>query len=302
MSKRRDASDRRQSDHKKEKRNQVRAKAYKQADMKRTPKRPKRDESGALAETPTQRKSGDGEKAYKLLAIQEDISNAQAKNLIDRGLVYAGNRKVMIARGELPMKTVFTVQRIERIKPLFENADLIVVDKPAYLNAEEVERQFPGTKLLHRLDRETSGVLMLSKNEAFRERAIEAFKKNEVYKEYVAWVEGMITDPQTIDAPLVTEKIHNRAFTKVSKAGKPAHTEVYPLEIAGKKSKVKVLIREGRTHQIRAHLKSVHSPIIGDEQYGGKSERRVMLHAKCVRLLGMEFIAEEPGIFRHYSG
>jgi len=202
------------------------------------------------------RPSGPSDKAYKLLALQEGISNARAKELIDRGLVYAGGKKVMIARGELPLKTAFKVQQVEKIRPIFENDDLVVVDKPAFLNADEIERQFPGTHLLHRLDRETSGVLVLVKNEAFRQKAIEAFKNDEVYKEYVAWVEGVVTEPAVVDEPILTEKRRGKAFSKISKSGKPAVTELFPLEISAKKSKLKLIIHHGRTHQIRVHLRA----------------------------------------------
>jgi len=123
------------------------------------------------------------DKAYKLVSLQEGISNSQGKSLIDRGLVYVGNSKVMIARGELDEKTMFIVHKVQKIKPIFENDDLIVLDKPAFVNSDEIERQYKGAQLLHRLDRETSGVLMLVKNEEFREKAIAEFKKDRVYKE-----------------------------------------------------------------------------------------------------------------------
>lgn len=242
------------------------------------------------------------DKAYKLLAAQEGISNGRAKALIDRGLVYVGNRKVMIARGELAKNTVFRVQHIERPKVLFENDDLVVVDKPAFLNSEEVERLFPGTQLLHRLDRETSGVLMLVKNEAFRQKAIEAFKANEVYKEYVAWVEGLVTETHTVDVPILTEKRFNKAHSRVSsRNGKPALTEVTPIEVAAKRTKVRCVIQYGRTHQIRTHLRHLGHSIVGDEDYGGRRAERVMLHALKVKLLGLEFAAPEPGVFRHLA-
>ncbi len=295
---------RRAADRKKEARNQVKAKAYQKKEGNRgsrgpAKKRPAETDGGGY-ETP-QHGIKDGEKAYKLLAAQYDLSNARAKELIDRGLVYVGNKKVMIARGELAPGTVFTVREIAAVKPIFENDDLIVVDKPAFMNADEVERQFKGARLLHRLDRETSGVLLLVKNEAFREEAIAEFKKDRVYKEYVAWVEGIVTEEIVIDKPILTEKRHNKAYSKVSPKGKPARSEVYPLEVAGKKSKVKVIIHEGRTHQIRTHLRSVEHPIVGDELYGGRRAERVMLHAKKVELMGMTFEAKEPKIFAHFG-
>ena len=243
----------------------------------------------------------DKDKAYKVLALQEGISNSEAKALIDRGLVYAGNSKIMIARGDINTKTKFRIEKVEKIKPIFENDDIIVVDKPAFMNSDEIERQFKGTKLLHRLDRETSGVLMLVKNEEFREKAIKEFKKDTVYKEYVAWVDGILVESVEIDKAIITEKKGNKAFSKLSKNGKPARTEVTPEIVSGKKTKLKCVIHHGRTHQIRVHLKSIDFPIIGDEQYGGRRYKRVMLHAKKVVLLGMTFEAPEPTSFKHFE-
>ena len=237
------------------------------------------------------------EKAYKILSLQEGISNSQAKSMIDRGLVYVGNIKVVIARGELDAKTVFKVQKVEKIKPIFENDDIIVVDKPAFVNSDEIERQFKPAVLLHRLDRETSGVLMLVKNEEFRQKAITEFKKDNVYKEYIAWVEGIISEPIEVDKPILTQKKNNKAYSNVSGKGKPARTEITPDLVSANKTKINCVIHHGRTHQIRTHLRYIDHSIIGDEQYGGRRAKRVMLHAYKVRLLGMEFIAPEPKVF-----
>lgn len=283
-----------------ETKNKTKAKAHAGKEKPRGGKASKSAASGQEEHTHSAY-SGPTDKAYKLLALQEAVSNAKAKELIDRGLVYVGGKKVMIARGELPLKTVFHVEKVEKIHPLFENDDLVVVDKPAFLNADEVERQFKGTHLLHRLDRETSGVLMLVKNEAFRERAIAAFKNDEVYKEYVAWVEGVVTESAVIDEPILTEKRRGKAYSKISQKGKPAITEITPIEVAGKKTKLKIVIHHGRTHQIRTHLRHFGHPVIGDEQYGGRQSQRVMLHAKKVTLLDYTFEAREPKLFTHFS-
>jgi len=241
------------------------------------------------------------EKAYKILAIQEGVSNSQAKSMIDRGLVYVGNKKVMIARGELDSKTIFRVQKVERMKPIFENDDLIVIDKPAFVNSDEIERQFRDARLLHRLDRETSGVLMLVKNEEFRQKAIKEFQKDRVYKEYIAWVEGIISEPVDINRPIITQKKNNKAYSNVSSKGKPARTEITPDIVSANKTKVRCIIHNGRTHQIRTHLRYIDHPIVGDEQYGGRRAKRVMLHAYKVRLLGMEFVAPEPKLFVNFE-
>ncbi|PHQ66129.1 MAG: RNA pseudouridine synthase [Sulfurimonas sp.] len=237
------------------------------------------------------------EKAYKILAMQEGVSNSQAKSMIDRGLVYVGNKKVIIARGEIDDKTVFRVQKVEKIKTIFENDDIIVIDKPAYINSDELERQLKPAVLLHRLDRETSGVLMLVKNEEFRQKAIKEFKKDNVYKEYIAWVEGIISEPVEVDKPILTQRKNNKAYSNVSGKGKPARSEFFPDIVSANKTKVKCIIHHGRTHQIRTHLRYIDHPIVGDEQYGGRRAKRVMLHAHKVKILGMEFVAPEPKVF-----
>jgi len=241
------------------------------------------------------------EKAYKILALQEGISNNSAKSMIDRGLVYVGNKKVVIARGELNAETRFRVIKVERPKPIFENDDIVVVDKPAYINSDEIERQFKPAVLLHRLDRETSGVLMLVKNEEFREKAIKEFRKDKVYKEYIAWVEGMMSEPIEVDKAITTQKKNNKAYSNVSPKGKPARSEFFPDIISANKTKVKCIIHNGRTHQIRVHLRYIDHSIVGDEQYGGRRAKRVMLHAHKVRLLGMEFVSPEPKEFINFQ-
>jgi len=243
------------------------------------------------------------EKAYKVLAEQEGISNSKAKDLIDKGLVYAGNRKVVIARGNVSTKTKFRVETIEKIRVIYENKNVVVLDKPAFLSSEEIEKKYPDARLLHRLDRETSGVLVLCKDEDFREKAIQEFKHHRVYKEYVAWVDGDVIEEFEIDKPILTEKRNNKAYSKISASkGKPAHTTVTPMMVVNHKSKVKLVIREGRTHQIRVHLRSENLPIMGDEVYGGRRAKRVMLHATKMEILGMTFTSPEPKEFKHIGG
>lgn len=243
------------------------------------------------------------EKAYKLLAEQEGISHSKAKELIDKGLVYVSNRKVVIARGNMSVKTKFRIETIENVKVIYENKEMIVVDKPAFLSSEEIELKFKDARLLHRLDRETSGVLVLCKDEDFRLKAIEEFKHDRVYKEYIAWVDGDVIEEFEINKPILTEKLNNKARSKISESkGKPARTEVFPLMVVNHKSKVKLVIHQGRTHQIRVHLRSENLPIIGDELYGGRRAKRMMLHAHKMRLLGREFVSPEPKEYRHIGG
>ena len=71
--------------------------------------------------------------------------------------------------------------------------------------------------------------------------------------------------------------------------------------MSANKTKVKCIIHQGRTHQIRTHLRYIDHSIVGDEQYGGRRAKRVMLHAHKVRLLGMEFVSPEPKTFVNFE-
>jgi len=244
------------------------------------------------------------DKAYKLLAIKEGISNSKAKELIDKGLVRVGGKKVMIARGEIKGDTHFVVKEIAPIKVVFQDNDILVVDKPAFLTADEVAKKFPEAMLLNRLDKETSGVMMFAKNEDFQKKAIKEFKQNKVYKEYVAIVEGKVIDEIEIDKPILTTKDRGSAKSKIdAKKGKPAKSTVYPMLVEGNKSKIKIVIESGRTHQIRVHLNSVGLPIIGDGIYGRTASNvtRVLLHSKITRIFDYEFEAKEPREFKVYE-
>jgi len=238
------------------------------------------------------------EKAYKLLALQLGVSNAKAKTLIDRGLVFVKDKKVGIARAELPGNTVFSVVEVSKPKVIFEDNDIIAIDKPASISSEDLLEFFKGCTLLHRLDQGTSGVILLTKNEEFRLKAIDEFRKERVYKEYIAVVNRLIPEEIIIDKKISTTKGHS-AISKIDKDGKEAKTIITPLEIIGKKTKVKAVITTGRTHQIRVHLKSIDAPIIGDTKYGGIEHKRIMLHSHKIKLLGYEFVSKEPKEFLH---
>lgn len=244
------------------------------------------------------------DKAYKVLAKQENISNSKAKELIDRGLVSVGNKKVTIARGEIKTDTTFKVKKVAPVKVIFQDDDIIAVNKPPFLNAEDVCKNFPDAILLNRLDKETSGVMLFAKNEEFRRKAIKEFAAEKVYKEYVAIVEGKVIEEIEINQPILTIKTKGKAFSKIDYLkGKMAKSTMYPMFVEGNKSKVKVVIETGRTHQIRVHLSYAGYPIIGDAQYGKpvKNVNRVLLHSKKTKIFDYEFVAPEPSEFTVYE-
>jgi len=242
------------------------------------------------------------DKAYKVLAIQQGISNKKAKDLIDRGLVFVEDKKVKIARADIHTETFFRIEHPDAIEILYQDDDIIAINKPAQVDSYDIQDAMDGAELLHRLDRDTSGVLLLGKNRAFIERAIKEFKNRKVEKHYVAWVEGVIYEKVMIDEPIFTIK-KGKAFSMIDPVrGKKAHTIVKPEEIQGKKSKVHIEITTGRTHQIRVHLASIGHPIVGDEQYGSRTQaKRVLLHSLKMKILDYEFNAKEPKEIAQYK-
>ncbi|WQV05510.1 RluA family pseudouridine synthase [Helicobacter pylori] len=239
------------------------------------------------------------EKAYKILSVQENISHKKAKALIDLGLVSIGGKKLMVARKELPQNTRFNVQKIEKPSVIFEDENVLALFKPPFIESYDLASFFKGWALLHRLDKETSGVILLVKeNSEFHLKAKKAFKDRAVKKEYLAIVQGIVEEEREINAPILTIKT-TKAFSKISKKGQEAVTIITPLKIINKKTLLKVGIKTGRTHQIRVHLKHINHPIIGDTLYNNESSsaKRLMLHAHKIALLGYEFEAIAPKEF-----
>ncbi|WP_295420221.1 RluA family pseudouridine synthase [Sulfurovum sp.] len=242
------------------------------------------------------------DKAYKVLAEQKGISNKKAKELIDRGLVYVEDKKVKIARAQINTETNFRIEYPEDIEILYQDEDIIAINKPAQVDSYDIQDAIEGAELLHRLDRDTSGVLLLGKNRTFIDQAINEFKSRRVEKHYVAWVEGIVYENMEIDEPIFTIK-KGKAFSVIDPVrGKKAHTLVKPEEIQGKKSKVHIEITTGRTHQIRVHLAHAGHPIVGDEQYGSRTQsKRVLLHSAKMKIFDYEFNAKEPKDISKYK-
>ena len=224
------------------------------------------------------------EKAYKLLAAQENISHNEAKALIDAGLVSARGAKIALAREMLGENVKFSVMKPAKPAIIYENLEKIY--------------KFG---LLNRLDKETSGVVLLYKNEEFREAAIAEFKNLRVKKSYIAIVKGIVSEEMKFDEPILTIKTRSGAFSKISPNGKSAFSEVYPLMISGKKSLVKVRIETGRTHQIRVHLANAGYGVIGDEKYAKSRAKRMFLHSYETEILGLKFKAPLGTSFNEFG-
>ncbi len=151
-----------------------------------------------------------------------------------------------------------------------------------------VER--PG--IVHRLDKETSGVLLVAKNDRAHRGLSEQFAARHLRKEYLALVSGVPRLASgVIDRAIARHPVHRERMT-VGEGGRPARTDWEVLEVFGDKAAlVRCRIHSGRTHQIRVHLKSIGHPLLGDSTYGWRQSPllpvclRVMLHAERIAFL-----------------
>ncbi|MDR2638874.1 MAG: RluA family pseudouridine synthase [Helicobacteraceae bacterium] len=241
------------------------------------------------------------EKAYKLLAVQEGVSNGEAKRLIDDGFVYIGGKRLTIARSELEADTVFQIERPKQVATLHEDDEMIAIDKPRGLESYALEKRL-GFKLIHRLDKETSGVLCLSKTDDFLLRAIDEFRQRKTTKRYLAVVAGAVAEERVINLSVLTFKGSKAKSVIDQKRGKEAITIIKPLQIEGKRTLLEVTIPTGRAHQIRVHLAHIGFPVLGDAAYGGKPYKRLMLHSAYISLLGREISSPRPSEFAALFG
>jgi 23S rRNA pseudouridine1911/1915/1917 synthase len=148
-----------------------------------------------------------------------------------------------------------------------------------------VER--PG--IVHRLDKDTSGLVLVAKTELAHKNLVAQFKKREIYKEYLAIVKGNVKkDTGSVHTSIGRHKFHRKKMDTKASNGREASTEYQVIYRCKDWSYLKLWPKTGRTHQIRVHLASIHHPVIGDQLYGGKSPNlkmfRQALHAHRLEL------------------
>ena len=238
-----------------------------------------------------------GQSLQVFLSGKLSVSKRAAKNLLDDRAVWVNRRCVwmthhMLRQGDTVEVPVASKPKGEaaqkpKIRVLVEDEHYLVVDKPSGLvsvgegGAEEILReqtQQPSLKAVHRLDRDTTGCLLLAKTAAAFDAAVAVFKTRRVSKLYQAIVYGHFdrsssTVDQELDGDRAVSHIQREAVSKDA-------------------SFLKVKIETGRTHQIRRHLASIRHPVLGDREHGVKFARdprlmtvpRQMLHASGIEM------------------
>ena len=274
------------------------------------------------------------ERLDKFLASREtDLSRAQIAGLVAGGLVKVDGAIVKssyrLRGGETvememlpPPPTGVSPQEIP-LSVIYEDEDILVIDKPAGMvvhpapghrrdtvanallarlpDIEEVgDEQRPG--IVHRLDMDTSGLMVAAKNRRAHRHVSGQIKDRSVLKGYTALAKGNIDPPEGVIKARIGRDNRNRKRMAVVDLGREAETSYRAVESAPGYTLLEVIPKTGRTHQIRVHLSALGYPIVGDALYGGKDPRleRQFLHAHLlgIRLPGtaeyMEFTSPLP--------
>jgi len=253
-----------------------------------------------------------GERLDKYVAEQCRISRSYAQKLIDEGQVAVNGRAAKVSHklnaGDRiavsippPLPISLAPEDIP-LKVVYEDKDVVVVDKPAGLLVHPAAGQHTGTLvnailarcpdlgeingsirpgIVHRLDKDTSGLMMVAKNEAAQRSLSRQIKQRSIKKGYLALVLGHLTPEQgAIDAPIGRHPKDRKRMAVVS-GGREARTEYKVIKYFDDYTLVEAMPETGRTHQIRVHFAAIGHPIFGDHVYGKRSPLlgRQFLHA-----------------------
>ncbi|WP_459129841.1 RluA family pseudouridine synthase [Guggenheimella bovis] len=199
----------------------------------------------------------------------------------------------------------------EPIDVIYEDDQLLVVNKDPLVTIHPTAGTKNGTLLnrisyyeknqgeeykvrfINRLDRDTSGLVLVAKTKYMHHKMSEVFIRHEVKKVYEALTEGVAEDHFTVDEPIfLTDGIKH----EIRPEGKPSFTEFFTLDRGENWSRIEAIPKTGRTHQIRIHLSHKNHPILGDVLYGREeSAPRLMLHCK-----ELHFKDPRDGVERHF--
>ncbi len=262
----------------------------------------------------------------------EGWSRARLQQLIEDEDVLVNGRKAKPSQKirandevEIELTASPTIEFVPQPIPLeivYEDSAVVVVNKPAGLvihpaagvrsgtlaNALAYHFQHLSTQagdtrpgIVHRLDKDTSGLLVVARNEAAHEKLAAQFRAREVFKSYIALVHGIVApESGRIDQPIGRDR-HNRTRMAVVRGGRTALT-LYRVRCRYHSfTLLDVELKTGRTHQIRVHLSWLKYPVVGDEVYGGGRDNTVRdpeLKAG-IRKLGRHFLHAEQLAFRH---
>lgn len=243
-----------------------------------------------------------------------EYSRSYLKSLIDEDLVSVKGKPVKGSFKVLngmeveihipPLKEVRIIPEDIPLSILYEDEDLLFLDKPKDMVVHPAPGHYQGTLvnglmfylkgelsgingelrpgIVHRIDKDTTGVIVVCKNDTAHRAIAEQLKEHSITRRYIALVHGIFKESEgTVDAPIGRHPTDRKKMSIHTKSGKRAVTHYrvlkeYRLKNGVRYSLVECRLETGRTHQIRVHLTSLHHPIVGDEVYG--SEKKPPFH------------------------
>ena len=280
-----------------------------------------------------------GKRIDKYLNENTEYTRSKIQKMIENGNILVNDVKVKDSY-KVKENDYITIEALEETTDIlpenipldiyYEDDDLIVVNKPSGMVVHPAPGNYTGTLvnaliyhtnnlskvntnirpgIVHRIDADTSGLLLVAKNDKSHNILAEAIQKKEVVREYIALVEGIIMeDTATIDAPIGRDKKDRKKMTVTSENSKDAVTHIRVLERYKDSTLIRCKLETGRTHQIRVHLSYIGHPVVNDPVYGHKKlidkDFGQMLHAEKLGFVHpttkeyMEFTAEPPKRFQ----
>jgi 23S rRNA pseudouridine1911/1915/1917 synthase len=273
----------------------------------------------------------EGERLDRYLASEiANYSRSQIQRLIDEGHVVCSRVKHTKANVQLregdeiavtlpePAAAAPAAQDIP-LDVLFDDPDIVVVNKPSGMVVHPAAGNPDGTLvnallhhvkdlsgiggeirpgIVHRLDKGTSGVMVVAKNDMAHQELARQFHDREVEKEYVALVWGLVQQRKRIEAAIGRDPKHRQKMsTRASRAREAVTRVTWARDLRGL-TLCRVAIYTGRTHQIRVHMSAIGHPIVGDALYGGV-HRRVPHQFRAVQSLTRPFLHAERLTFTH---
>ncbi len=267
---------------------------------------------------------------HAVVALQSDLSRSQIQRLIKQGLTSVNGVTVTrvsapVAVGERivlrvpePKQTSLVAQALP-FSVLYEDADIIVVDKPSGMVVHPAPGHADGTLvnallhhvtdlsgiggqlrpgIVHRLDKGTSGVMVVAKHDRAHGSLALQFRNRTVEKQYLALVWGLCEAGRLIEVAIGRDQTNRQRMSVRARRSRPASTRIVTAHAYQGVTLVRVAILTGRTHQIRVHLQAIGHPVVGDSIYGGV-KRQLPLHLKALASLDRPFLHAAQLAFFH---
>jgi len=230
-----------------------------------------------------------------------DFSNRKIKELLERGCVSVNGIVERFGSKRLSLGDSINFQNkllsyTSNLDILFEDEHFLSINKPINFesNSFNIEKYFPGCHLVHRLDKNTTGALLIAKTLVFKKQIERCFKERQIQKNYVALVDGTLDKESGVIESYLKRIKHYQGQTIwgscPSKRGLYAKTIFKKIKIYSDFSYVLLTPITGRTHQLRVHLKELNHPILGDFQYCRKFNSQVNVNSLCLHASKISFI------------